>query len=253
MNNTSNNDSNTGTNNEEQGYVFVPKNFSLKSWTIVTGRRGGRAEFNGHLHCEKNTARNLGEFIRLNVYGKRDAGDIVLDLDDLFDIGSECYFEMLRFEDRDLSCGEVKHILKKQDSLLVLKLGTVLYLCIGHDTHIHIANMYNPETDRGELKWNVSQEPIRVTREMKEVWELSDGFRREFQAQFRAATVKDEYEPENSPFAKAMKIAKPIKAAQQWTTDGKTTALHVVQTPVEELTIDDLEVASRRKRKAKEA
>jgi hypothetical protein len=189
------NDSSTG----KKEYTFRPEHFGRKHWTIITGRTGGRADkFTGEFLCEKGIKGDLGPFIREHLYPHRDAGDTILDMSDLFDIRDKCYFEILRFGDRDLGDGQVRFFLKKQRNRLILKLGSALYVQIddqhGQPVHVRIANMLN-RTGHPELHVSVREgEPTRITEKMVEIANLSNQFRLEFQGAFRAATIDARYE-----------------------------------------------------------
>lgn len=231
-------------------YVFNPRQFNLRFWTIVTSR-DGRCNFSGRLWCQEGVDSNVDNVIREFVYPHRDLGDKLLDLRDLHDIGKNCRFTIMRFDDKcDVNDYRVRQILKHQGGFLTIKVGTILYIRIDNNCHVQICNMLD-ESGMAKISWDVHEgKPRLINGEMREIWYNSEEFRKEFQEQFRAATVNDRYEPEEGPFAAALQAAEEKKEK-----GGKTTALHALpDTGIEGMTLDQLPVGGRSKsRKVAEA
>lgn len=225
--------SNTGTK-QEQGYVFNPRSFGLRFWTVLTNRTG-RGDFNGKLWCREGVDDNVDNIIKGFVYPHRDLGDKLIDLRDLHDIGQKCRFTIMRFDDRgDVNDYRVRQILKHQRGFLTLKVGTILYIRIGN-CHIQICNMLD-ESGLAKISWDVREgKPRRIDDGMREIWYNSEEFRKEFQEEFRAATVNERYEVEESAFAHALQVAETQKKGPS---EGSSITFHVVPTPpVEEMTL----------------
>jgi hypothetical protein len=250
-------------NNNDNQFVFNPRLLNLRFWTIKVSRTG-RGDFGGRLWCKEGIDGNVDKIIRQFVYEKREAGDKLLDLRDLSDIKDQVRFTIMKYDDRnDINHYRVNQILSFQGGFLVLKLGTVLYIRIDSTTHVQICNMLDLESGMAKLTWDVRQgKPRQITDEMYAIWDDSETFRQEHREEFQAATVNERYEPEQGAFAEALRVAETQKKGpQQWSpSEGSSTALHALPTPVEEMTLDDLEVAKNRKvpptaprRKAKEA
>ena len=228
---------------------FNARLLNLRFWTIKTSRTG-RGDFGGRLWCEEGIDGNVDKIIRQFVYEKREAGDKLLDLRDFSDIKDQVRFTIMKYDDRnDINHYRVNQILSFQGGFLVLKLGTMLYIRIDGTTHVQICNMLDSQSGMAKLTWDVRQgKPRQITDEMYTIWDDSETFRQERREAFQAATINERYEPEEGPFAHALQAAGAKKEGPKtWSpTDGDiSNPNNLTVVKAEEMTLDDLEVASK--------